>query len=1036
MTLTVIATDNVGVASRTLQVNGIPLALDANGQATFLASQLVTLNVAATAADATGNTGAAMLVVNVIDPAAPNRPVITDPTLPTHPGFDPTDNGEPIVEITSPVVNATVSDRVDITGTIDDPEDNLWYWRTYVGRLDRVDVANIDLSDPDYVVTAQGTNEVHNAKIADFDPSLLTNDPYVILVVAYDSNGLGRVQPTLVNVEGAAKLGEFTLGFTDLSIPLAGIPIAISRNYDSREASVEGDFGFGWQLGVQDSRILEVAALSEGGALNPGNDKFAPDQTKVYLTNPSGQRVGFTYREQLISSSLFGAVWRPYFDPDPGVYDTLAIDETQVARGGLVGTLAQGINPSAYTLTTKAGLNYRYSDTGGLQTITDRNQNTITFSEDGVTHSSGESIDFVRDHRGRIKEVIDPDGNKILYGYDLDGDLVSVTNQANVTSSYAYLDTPAHFLDEGFKNDGSLDFKVTYDAENRFAAIVDAQGNVVGQQEYDRLDQNIGVVRDANGNATELLYDKRGNVLEETDPNGNITYREYNDLRNPDLETRIIDRNEIVTDRVYDARGNATQIIELGPLDDPFTQPLVTKFSYNSGNDVTSITNAEGRTTEFEYDGSGNLKLIRNAEGEVSTFTYDSQGGRETFTDFNGNTTTFSDYQGSQPRRVTAADDTYQLFAYNQFGQVTLEEIYEADGTLIQRRETRYDRAGRVTHEISGVAGDSNHPQTEVRRFYYGELLDWEIIVHPESVDGTGNLLESPDTPIAQRKSRITDFEYDPNDRLIRQTDAEGGVVEFRYDNQGNRVLLQDPVGNITTWVYDSLNRMVEERDPLYWEAIVAADPTLGGLANANLLERIAPLDPISPADPLDTRAPLYDEPSGADIDANLGAPHVRVFAYDTEGNRSKSIDRNGRRREFKYDHAGRLETETWFAAADHPLTPNSLVETISFTYDPLGNMLTANDSNSNYLFTYDPLNRLESVDNNPDGTRDVPRVLLTYDYDAQGNVTLTSDDAGVTVESEYDERNQLDVRKWYDADGSGDVDNARVDFDYNAAGP
>ncbi len=71
-------------------------------------------------------------------------------------------------------------------------------------------------------------------------------------------------------------------------------------------------------------------------------------------------------------------------------------------------------------------------------------------------------------------------------------------------------------------------------------------------------------------------------------------------------------------------------------------------------------------------------------------------------------------------------------------------------------------------------------------------------------------MLESPGHPIGQRKSRITDFDYDANDRIIRQTDAEGGMVEFRYDANGNRVLLQDPVGNITTWVYDSLNRVIE----------------------------------------------------------------------------------------------------------------------------------------------------------------------------------------------------------------------------------
>ena len=262
---------------------------------------------------------------------------------------------------------------------------------------------------------------------------------------------------------------------------------------------------------------------------------------------------------------------------------------------------------------------------------------------------------------------------------------------------------------------------------------------------------------------------------------------------------------------------------------------------------------------------------------------------------------------------------------------------------------------------------------------------------------------------------------------MIRQIDAEGGIVDFRYDAQGNRVALRDPVGNITTWLYDGLNRVVEERDPFYWEDIRESDALFANLTDDDFLDLIAPTVPFSNENPGD---PLYDDPSGAHCDTNTPADHVRLTCYDEVGNQSKTIDRNGRRREFDYDHAGRMLEETWFTA-----DTGSLIETITFSYDVLGNMLTAADSNSNYLFTYDPLNRLESVDNNPDGTRDVPRVILTYGYDAQGNVTMTQDDSGVTVESEYDQRNRLAIRNWYDADGSGDVDDARVDFQYNAAG-
>ncbi|MEZ6096040.1 MAG: hypothetical protein R3C03_17750 [Pirellulaceae bacterium] len=51
----------------------------------------------------------------------------------------------------------------------------------------------------------------------------------------------------------------------------SGIPITISRVYDTFDAGDEGDFGFGWSMGTQDPKILETAVLAEGGAFNPGN---------------------------------------------------------------------------------------------------------------------------------------------------------------------------------------------------------------------------------------------------------------------------------------------------------------------------------------------------------------------------------------------------------------------------------------------------------------------------------------------------------------------------------------------------------------------------------------------------------------------------------------------------------------------------------------------------------------------------------------------------------------------------------------------
>ena len=57
-------------------------------------------------------------------------------------------------------------------------------------------------------------------------------------------------------------VGNFTLGFTDFYVPVAGIPMQVDRNYDSRNTAV-GDFGAGWTLGLKNVRLEKNVVLGE-----------------------------------------------------------------------------------------------------------------------------------------------------------------------------------------------------------------------------------------------------------------------------------------------------------------------------------------------------------------------------------------------------------------------------------------------------------------------------------------------------------------------------------------------------------------------------------------------------------------------------------------------------------------------------------------------------------------------------------------------------------------------------------------------------
>ena len=102
----VIASDDVGVASLKLLVNGTPVALDDNGRGQYNATTLgLSLPVVATATDAANNVGTANATLAVIDP---------------------TDNQAPVVAISAPSNLAVITSPTQVTGTVTDSHIVSW----------------------------------------------------------------------------------------------------------------------------------------------------------------------------------------------------------------------------------------------------------------------------------------------------------------------------------------------------------------------------------------------------------------------------------------------------------------------------------------------------------------------------------------------------------------------------------------------------------------------------------------------------------------------------------------------------------------------------------------------------------------------------------------------------------------------------------------------------------------------------------------------------------------------------------------------
>jgi RHS repeat-associated protein len=71
--------------------------------------------------------------------------------------------------------------------------------------------------------------------------------------------------------------------------------------------------------------------------------------------------------------------------------------------------------------------------------------------------------------------------------------------------------------------------------------------------------------------------------------------------------------------------------------------------------------------------------------------------------------------------------------------------------------------------------------------------------------DGNGNLKTNTDAA-----GRVTSNDYDPQNRLIRSTAADGGVTTFGYDSEGNLAVVTDPRGIPTSYIYNGFGQVTQ----------------------------------------------------------------------------------------------------------------------------------------------------------------------------------------------------------------------------------
>ena len=170
--------------------------------------------------------------------------------------------------------------------------------RTSVGtvsdsNLDEWQLAIAPIGSDDFVTIASGEATIDNAALASVRSGDVSNGFYRLRLSASDLSRRSSEVETVIEVNTAAKPTQLLRSEVDLTVDFAGVPLEIGRQYDSLRARQSSDFGHGWRSANRDTQIQ--AGVPATGRESLGVYEPFRIGTRVYITLPDGNRVGFTF---------------------------------------------------------------------------------------------------------------------------------------------------------------------------------------------------------------------------------------------------------------------------------------------------------------------------------------------------------------------------------------------------------------------------------------------------------------------------------------------------------------------------------------------------------------------------------------------------------------------------------------------------------------------------------------------------------------------------------------------------------------------
>ncbi|HEY5912406.1 MAG TPA: LamG-like jellyroll fold domain-containing protein, partial [Verrucomicrobiae bacterium] len=871
------------------------------------------------------------------------------------------------------------------------------------------------------------------------DFTTLENDYYSLrLTVRHAADGPFRTTTVPFILDSPLKLGRLTFTEQDVSIPVGGLPLTVTRTYDSFNVSNVGAFGPGWTYSLMDMNVTldeyrTNVTYDDGGGqetlyvrINGGRD--------VTLNLPDGRRTTFWftlrrgmayhYAEWVSTPGVFATI-KPTGDNQLSGLGTLAWKaggyHTPDENYDFPGFVLEMPDKTCYEIDRELlGKHFFAGEEGGfdgvyieargqpqLKRIVRPDGETIVINPDRIDHYHqlgpgaipSHSIIFQRNDArfpSYITGILDPNTANgidpvVKYEYNEDGDLHRVSRlvrqrsaggPAYATTTYAYREgnplPPPHHL--------------TSITDSRSEKVVQPSYYSGTGNEDPRTAGRLKEIKNAKGLTTALLsYD-------------------FTDAPSGWWKQTTQDYLGNTTEQQFDSRGNVRSTRD--------ACWNTNEREFDDNNNLLSQTLPV--YTTYAYDGAGNLySESRNSGAQelVSQTFYNPFGQPAVIIDplshaqYGDSPTVLNEYD-AQARLTKTTDALDHQTAYEYFTEGTdIGRLWKVTDPLLNTVEYAYDTRGNITSQIWKNST--------------GQTLKSSACTY----DANNNLLSDSTTrtlPSGAVESVVTTSEYDPQNRLIKSVDPLRNATTTFYNSIGKVSATIDPLSRVTYYFYDETGDLVKTEYPDHSLACRATHE----LPNGGISNRVEVIeDQHAPNEPnIKGVRHIYDGLGRVIQTERVQYIRMSVLQKSPEVT-TTSIDETrytvipGSATISTYDAAGRVHTVT---------DPRSSITT--YAYDLAGRLLysqrvndrfvteqnwSAYDENGNVVsswldsgvigsqvgYEYDALNRRTKVIA-PDVANvhdpQHPNVQAT-EYDDLGRVSRKIDQAGIITGFAYD---------------------------------